>query len=666
MILSPSPKQQFFGNNGRPLDGGLLFTYVAGTNTKIATYQNEGGTPNTNPIVLDFRGEANIWLDSSLTYKFILAPKTDTDPPTHPIWSVDDISVGLTIAELTQQFLGAILWPRTQAEIDASVTPTNYVYLPGDPMRYGATRNGVTDDTAAILKAVSVLTDESTAWWTPGRYRFESTQPDPKTGTGASVGSLINAKTNVQIFGYGVTLVVTNANNAILGMFCLYDCTSCGVHGFRQEGSYDGTNWTNSVVGIVGNSVDCSAQDITIDGGYAAVFVSNRQLTYNGVAADEPDRTYVTAWGQNCRRIVSYIGVGSSHRFNIGGQQLARAIFCNGGKDIVGTVSIGPQTTYAHVADLLLFTGENSSVIDGVDITITAHHEASVLAFQVGDSTACTIRNFKIRGIANAGGGVGIVYMKVLGNTGTLIENIDLSGLEVQSQNPVGVLIQPNLACTIRNITLPATILNTGPERAVYVDNTQGATIDGIFFPSGRWRLNDGTNAQCALEIANGTVSNIVLGDLVVDYSGLAGAAIRITSGSYVAMGRVRCLNSKQVFLRGSANIVPASAFDHLGHGFMFKGTLTNGMDLSGLSAAYIDGGSTTITQMINMIPGQIITLYFNGGTQQFTDGANMILNGGTNFTATSDDVLVLMCVDPPAGGPLSTSTMAEVSRSVN
>src|SRR4051794_2110069 len=64
MNLSPLPVQKFFTNNGNPLVGGLLFTYAAGTTTKIATYQDSaGGASNTNPIVLDFRGECRLWLD---------------------------------------------------------------------------------------------------------------------------------------------------------------------------------------------------------------------------------------------------------------------------------------------------------------------------------------------------------------------------------------------------------------------------------------------------------------------------------------------------------------------------------------------------------------------------------------------------------------------------
>lgn len=91
-LLAPVAKAKFFDNNGRPANGYKLFTYQAGTSTKLATYTDETtGTPNTNPVILDFRGEANIWIPPNTAYKFVFASANDTDPPTAPIWSVDDI-----------------------------------------------------------------------------------------------------------------------------------------------------------------------------------------------------------------------------------------------------------------------------------------------------------------------------------------------------------------------------------------------------------------------------------------------------------------------------------------------------------------------------------------------------------------------------------------------
>ena len=101
-VISPSPKLRFEDGNGNPLSGGKLFTYQAGTTTKQTTYTDQtGGTPNANPIILDSRGEANVWLTPGQAYKFVLSPSTDTDPPTNPIYTVDQLSGNGSVASIT-------------------------------------------------------------------------------------------------------------------------------------------------------------------------------------------------------------------------------------------------------------------------------------------------------------------------------------------------------------------------------------------------------------------------------------------------------------------------------------------------------------------------------------------------------------------------------------
>ncbi len=151
MNLSPLPIQKFFDNNGRPLNGGLLYTYVAGTTTKIATYTDSSGvTQNTNPVVLDYRGEARVWLDPELTYKFVLAPVGDTDPPTRPIWTVDNIQPGVTFTDLTRQIIGEILFPQTPEEVAGGVMPIYFYYEAPDIRRWGADPSGALDSVPAI------------------------------------------------------------------------------------------------------------------------------------------------------------------------------------------------------------------------------------------------------------------------------------------------------------------------------------------------------------------------------------------------------------------------------------------------------------------------------------------------------------------------------------
>lgn len=72
MILAPVLRQMF-GYTNVNLVGGSLLSYVAGTTTPQATYTDEtGATPNTNPVVLDSNGSAAVWIDPSLSYKFVL------------------------------------------------------------------------------------------------------------------------------------------------------------------------------------------------------------------------------------------------------------------------------------------------------------------------------------------------------------------------------------------------------------------------------------------------------------------------------------------------------------------------------------------------------------------------------------------------------------------
>lgn len=72
---------QFFTNDGVPLTGGLLYTYLAGTSTPATTYTSSTGvTALANPIILDAAGRVptgEIWLTDGISYKFVLKDSTD-------------------------------------------------------------------------------------------------------------------------------------------------------------------------------------------------------------------------------------------------------------------------------------------------------------------------------------------------------------------------------------------------------------------------------------------------------------------------------------------------------------------------------------------------------------------------------------------------------------
>lgn len=94
--LTPTPKQQIYGSDGNPLVGGKIYTYAAGTTTPLATYTDAGGgTANTNPIILNSLGQANIWLAQSSSYKFSVYTSADV-----LLYTVDNIATPIDYLSL--------------------------------------------------------------------------------------------------------------------------------------------------------------------------------------------------------------------------------------------------------------------------------------------------------------------------------------------------------------------------------------------------------------------------------------------------------------------------------------------------------------------------------------------------------------------------------------
>lgn len=76
--LLPQIKATFFDADGNPLTAGRVYTYVTGTDTLQATYSNIQGTvENENPVILDARGQANIYLGLGKKYKIVVKDSTE-------------------------------------------------------------------------------------------------------------------------------------------------------------------------------------------------------------------------------------------------------------------------------------------------------------------------------------------------------------------------------------------------------------------------------------------------------------------------------------------------------------------------------------------------------------------------------------------------------------
>jgi hypothetical protein len=75
--LSPPLRQVFYDLNGVRLAGGKIFSYAAGTTSPLTTYADKTeAAPNTNPVILDSLGEADIWL-KDVPYKIVIKDSLD-------------------------------------------------------------------------------------------------------------------------------------------------------------------------------------------------------------------------------------------------------------------------------------------------------------------------------------------------------------------------------------------------------------------------------------------------------------------------------------------------------------------------------------------------------------------------------------------------------------
>lgn len=140
------PKQVPLSSTGGLLAGAKLYFYITNTTTPKNTYTDFAlTTPATNPLVADANGVfAKTYLSEDERYRISLKTSADV-----LIYTEDDIGG----PALTQQEWGQIGFPRTAAEIAASVTPTYYFYSPGDLRRYGGIADGTTDNATALSNA---------------------------------------------------------------------------------------------------------------------------------------------------------------------------------------------------------------------------------------------------------------------------------------------------------------------------------------------------------------------------------------------------------------------------------------------------------------------------------------------------------------------------------
>lgn len=162
--LSPPPKLQLFDANGKPLSGGYIYTYTAGTSSPLNTFTDSAASiPNTNPIVLDSAGRATVWLSGTAAYKFIVTDATGvTQYTTDGVYS-STAYLPLSGGTLT----GSLLITNTVGDLGGAGNQFRDLYLSNSAKMNGTTfvdsgrnaaLNNVTMSGALLTTGTSVAT----------------------------------------------------------------------------------------------------------------------------------------------------------------------------------------------------------------------------------------------------------------------------------------------------------------------------------------------------------------------------------------------------------------------------------------------------------------------------------------------------------------------------
>lgn len=206
--LMPPGKQAYVDANGAPLAGGRLYTYAAGTSTPLATYSDEAGvTPNTNPVILDARGEATVFWGPA-PYKIVLKDANDVT-----VWTQDNVyargrvtvtggSVPRTLEDHLRT-LPDVAWDAVTAS-SLRVKSRGSTTARGEDERWAdvvnvkdfGAKGDMSDDTLAINAALTAASGvQGTVFFPPGSYRFTAALQIPQNvslqGLGPKFGSVL-------------------------------------------------------------------------------------------------------------------------------------------------------------------------------------------------------------------------------------------------------------------------------------------------------------------------------------------------------------------------------------------------------------------------------------------------------------------------------------------
>lgn len=209
----PIPNLTFspLGTGGLAVPGGVLYSYVAGSLTPQNTFTDETGvSANTNPVILDSTGNANVWLTPGVSYRFDLYDssgvllRTVDNVPGGTLAGQSSVTANYVFAGPTS---GGAAAPAFRALVAADVpTLTGYAMAALDNLASVNVNTSLLAQTGVDLGS-TVKSFRSVFLWGSGTFGSTSIQLTG-TPTGARVLTLPNATDT--LVGRNTTDTLTN------------------------------------------------------------------------------------------------------------------------------------------------------------------------------------------------------------------------------------------------------------------------------------------------------------------------------------------------------------------------------------------------------------------------------------------------------------------------
>ena len=689
------PQQVVLTNAGALIPGAKAYFFAAGTATAQTVYTEYTlTTAHSQPVVADGNGRfPTIYLDETLDYKVQITDASDVE-----IYSQDFIQFGLTLAQLAP-----IIKPRTQAEINATVTPTDYQYDPGDVRRYGPT--GVAVNATTVVQAAIDQAEAGGATWTIPDGVVCEVATTGSTTTPVGDALTVTASCAGVIDG---RLVATNNCNVI---HVTGDNTHINGNGsiegygtFFQSGADNGALWKNegndnhlSVCKLIdppqyGVLVRASSAkkggsvSTVIEGGPTSQsnpqhYACELEGLISEFAIDEVRVTENASNGKCVQGVGSGTTLGTPTNIRVGnvsGTAWDHLFYLNANDCVIGDVlahdcgGSGIRIIgFGHAAGCL----SAINCVGGLDLQ--SFRDSTIDSINIRDYTSVGFSLQPQFGNV-ADGYISNVIIGDLNIIGKSADTTVRTALRLRSVEASGSTETSQWNIQITNVNIKDAAQSVTAEGAVEISVGTGETFSRIALRN----VNiDTTGYQGITKLGSGILLDADIKNINIlnpgDASGASGSdthGFRVVAGTLTrgCIANITCIDD-----RGTPKMVS---------GFSNNGTVSNDVGLANLVSVghttspgtlmgngytsgdttpsvrnrnqlhIVNSGAVTISNFDDGEEGQIIHLTF-ADANTTVDRTNAVLSGGVNFVSTADDSLTLL---------LRGSTWVEIARGVN